>query len=188
MREGVGPSAAVRASTLTSTSDDVILADRAPDGRNAAQTALVQPGAEEVPCASLKEADSPRLDGESIDHITVLAQAGVQWPPIVVHRQTLRVIDGMHRLRAAQLRGDQSVEVKFFDGDAGEMANDHGDSSEATLRLAPAERPHDPTRASVLRSASTAARSDSASKVNVAPARLNSSGTVAVAPSRRAER
>jgi ParB-like chromosome segregation protein Spo0J len=118
MREGEGQSAAVRASTLTSTSDDVTLADRAPDGRKAAHRALVQPGAEVVPCASLKAADSPRLDGESIDHITVLAQAGVHWPPIVVHRQTMRVIDGMHRLRAAQLRGDQSVEVNFFDGHA----------------------------------------------------------------------
>jgi hypothetical protein len=32
----------------------------------------------------------------------------------------MRVIDGMHRLRAAQLRGDHGVEVKFFDGDADE--------------------------------------------------------------------
>lgn len=101
-------------------SDDITHADRAPDGRKAALRALVQPGAEVVPCASLKAADSPRLDGESIDHITVLAQASVHWPPIIVHRQTMRVIDGMHRLRAAQLRGDQSIEVKFFDGDADE--------------------------------------------------------------------
>jgi ParB-like chromosome segregation protein Spo0J len=55
-----------------------------------------------------------------MDHITALAEAGGGWPPIVVHRQTMRVVDGMHRLRAARLRGDQSVEVTFFDGDADE--------------------------------------------------------------------
>jgi len=73
-----------------------------------------------VLCASLKAADSPRLGGEDLDHVAVLAEAGVCWPPIVVHRQTMRVIDGMHRLRAARLRGDQSVEVRFFDGGADE--------------------------------------------------------------------
>ncbi|GAA1880968.1 ParB N-terminal domain-containing protein [Asanoa iriomotensis] len=38
-------------------------------------------------------------------------------PPIVVHRGTMRVIDGMHRLRAAKLRGDETIPVTFFDGD-----------------------------------------------------------------------
>jgi hypothetical protein len=80
-------------------------------GREVAQVVL---------CASLKAADSPRLGGEDLDHVAVLAEAGVCWPPIVVHRQTMRVIDGMHRLRAARLRGEQSVEVRFFDGGADE--------------------------------------------------------------------
>jgi ParB-like chromosome segregation protein Spo0J len=120
VREVEGQSAPVRASTQTTISDDLTPADRAPDGRKATQRALVQPSVEVVPCASLKAADSPRLDGESLDHIAVLAENGVHLPPIVVHRQTMRVIDGMHRLRAAQLRGDQSVEVEFFDGDPDE--------------------------------------------------------------------
>jgi ParB-like chromosome segregation protein Spo0J len=68
----------------------------------------------------VKPGNSPRLDGENADHIAVLAEPGVCWPPIVVHRPTMRVIDGMHRLRAAQLRGDLAVEVEFFDGDADE--------------------------------------------------------------------
>ncbi|MEU7041442.1 transposase [Streptomyces varsoviensis] len=29
----------------------------------------------------------------------------------------MRILDGMHRLKAAKLRGDQSIEVVFFDGD-----------------------------------------------------------------------
>lgn len=70
--------------------------------------------------ALLKTGGSPRLDGENLDHVAALAEAGIRWPPIVVHRQTMRVIDGMHRLRAAALRGEDSVEVEFFDGDAAE--------------------------------------------------------------------
>jgi ParB-like nuclease domain len=84
--------------------------------------AVAQAGlrAEVVLRASLKPADSPRIEGESADHIAVLAEARVCWPPIIVHRQSMRVVDGMHRLRAAELRGDDSVEVMFFDGDAEE--------------------------------------------------------------------
>ncbi|GAA2102711.1 hypothetical protein GCM10009780_53300 [Actinomadura alba] len=33
----------------------------------------------------------------------------------------MRVIDGMHRLRAAQLRGDETISVKFFEGDDKEV-------------------------------------------------------------------
>ncbi len=89
-------------------------------GQATAGRALRDSGVEVVPCASLKAADSPRLDGENLDHMIVLAEGCVRWPPIVVHRHTMRVIDGMHRLRAAQLRGDQTVEVRFFDGGADE--------------------------------------------------------------------
>jgi ParB-like chromosome segregation protein Spo0J len=32
----------------------------------------------------------------------------------------MRVIDGMHRLRAAKLRGDETISVRFFEGDDGE--------------------------------------------------------------------
>jgi hypothetical protein len=69
-----------------------------------------------IPVESLLPADSPRLDGERIDHVQALADASVELPPILVHRPSMRVVDGMHRLRAAQLRGDKTVEVRFFDG------------------------------------------------------------------------
>ena len=58
-----------------------------------------------VPVELLRHADSPRLDGESPDHIRTLAESGSDLPPILVHRETMRVIDGMHRLRAAILNG-----------------------------------------------------------------------------------
>ncbi|MEU4656414.1 streptomycin biosynthesis protein [Streptomyces sp. NPDC023723] len=37
-------------------------------------------------------------------------------PPILVHRPTMRVIDGIHRLRVARLRGRTEIAVRFFDG------------------------------------------------------------------------
>ncbi|WP_241968536.1 streptomycin biosynthesis protein [Streptomyces sp. ICBB 8177] len=33
-----------------------------------------------------------------------------------MHRQTMRVIDGMHRLRATALRGESTIAVRYFDG------------------------------------------------------------------------
>jgi ParB-like chromosome segregation protein Spo0J len=46
----------------------------------------------------------------------VLAELDVNLPPVLVHRPTMRVIDGMHRVRAAVLRGRDTIEVRFFDG------------------------------------------------------------------------
>lgn len=69
-----------------------------------------------LPVTALRPADSPRRAGEDIGHIEMLASIEERLPPIVVHRGTMRVIDGMHRLRAAKLRGDDRVEVRFFDG------------------------------------------------------------------------
>ncbi|MGW5491565.1 ParB/RepB/Spo0J family partition protein [Streptomyces olivaceoviridis] len=72
-----------------------------------------------APVASLVDADSPRLEGLSQDHIDVLAQGDIE--PILVHRDTLRVVDGMHRLRAARLRGDEMIPVRYLDGPASEV-------------------------------------------------------------------
>lgn len=65
---------------------------------------------------SLRPADSPRLSGVNEDHIRLLAETDAVLPPILVHRNTMRVIDGMHRLRAAIRKGQRRVEVEFFDG------------------------------------------------------------------------
>lgn len=73
-------------------------------------------GTHNVPVASLRPADSPRLVGEDAEHIRVLAEGDRPLPPILVHRPTMRVIDGMHRLAAAKLRGQEHISVMFFDG------------------------------------------------------------------------
>ncbi|MFD7168139.1 ParB/RepB/Spo0J family partition protein [Streptomyces violascens] len=70
-----------------------------------------------VPIDSLLPADSPRLAGESAEHVQVLALSEAVLPPITVHLPTRRVIDGMHRWRAARLRGNSEILVRFYDGD-----------------------------------------------------------------------
>lgn len=70
-----------------------------------------------LPVRSLLPADSPRQAGEDLEHTRMLARIDAELPPIIVHRQTMRVIDGMHRLGAARMRGDEMVQVRFFDGD-----------------------------------------------------------------------
>lgn len=70
-----------------------------------------------VPLSCLVTGDSPRRCGENNGHARMLAALGDALPPIIVHRPTMRVIDGMHRLRAARLRGADKIEVRFFDGD-----------------------------------------------------------------------
>lgn len=69
-----------------------------------------------VPVALLLPGDSPRLSGESLEHAHALAASDEELPPILVHRPTMRVIDGMHRLRVALLRGREEIQVRFFDG------------------------------------------------------------------------
>jgi hypothetical protein len=70
-----------------------------------------------VSVRSLTLGDSPRLDGESESHVNVLVQSETTLPPILVHRDSMRIIDGLHRWRAAVVRGRESIEVEFFDGD-----------------------------------------------------------------------
>jgi ParB-like chromosome segregation protein Spo0J len=77
-----------------------------PDGESVVRVAVCQ----------LLPADSPRLAGEDEQHVRMLAGLASSLPPITVHRSTMRVIDGMHRLRAAELRGDETIDVRFFSG------------------------------------------------------------------------
>ncbi|TDD38199.1 streptomycin biosynthesis protein [Actinomadura sp. KC06] len=74
-----------------------------------------------VPIDQLRPADTPRLEGEDARHIKRLVEIESALPPILVHRPTMRVIDGMHRLRAAKLKGEDAVRVEFFEG-TGEAA------------------------------------------------------------------
>ncbi|MGH3241263.1 MAG: ParB/RepB/Spo0J family partition protein [Spirillospora sp.] len=73
-----------------------------------------------IPLSELFPADSPRLAGEDENHTRRLVEAEAELPPILVHRSTMRVIDGMHRLRAAIASGRREIRVRFFEGDENE--------------------------------------------------------------------
>jgi len=70
-----------------------------------------------VRISSLVFEGSPRLDGEDLEHICMLAEASGALPPIMVHRPTMRVIDGVHRVRAALLNGITEIEGRLLDCD-----------------------------------------------------------------------
>ncbi|ONI78163.1 hypothetical protein ALI144C_32400 [Actinosynnema sp. ALI-1.44] len=65
----------------------------------------------------LLPSDSPRVHAVSLEHARALAESDAHLPPIVVHRRTHRIIDGMHRVQAAKLNGVEEIEAVFFDGD-----------------------------------------------------------------------
>lgn len=69
-----------------------------------------------VQIESIAAGETPRLNGVDPEHVHLLAKTGSTLPPILVERSTMRVIDGMHRLRAALARGQSTIEVEFFDG------------------------------------------------------------------------
>jgi ParB-like chromosome segregation protein Spo0J len=73
-----------------------------------------------VPIGMLRPADSPRFIEMDIGHAQALAESEAELPPILVRRATMRVVDGMHRLTAAELRGQENICVHFFEGDEDE--------------------------------------------------------------------
>jgi ParB-like chromosome segregation protein Spo0J len=50
------------------------------------------------------------------DHVRLLVASGGSWPPLLVHKQDLVVIDGIHRLAAAAVLGLRTLEVRLFEG------------------------------------------------------------------------
>ena len=70
-----------------------------------------------VPVGLLRLGDTPRTGGLSEEHVQALAKADTRLPPIIVHRPTMRVIDGVHRLCAAEFVDHRHIEARFFDGD-----------------------------------------------------------------------
>lgn len=70
-----------------------------------------------LPVDRLSLGDSPRLGAVRADHVRALADSPTGWPPIMVQRRTLHVIDGVHRVHAARRRGDTTIAVTFYEGD-----------------------------------------------------------------------
>ncbi|SUB40284.1 MULTISPECIES: ParB/RepB/Spo0J family partition protein [Nocardia] len=70
----------------------------------------------EIPIESIDIGGALRVRAEDSAHTQVLAQTETELPPILVHRGTMRLIDGAHRLQAAKLKGARVIRVRFFDG------------------------------------------------------------------------
>ncbi|MFF2026775.1 ParB N-terminal domain-containing protein [Streptomyces sp. NPDC058171] len=71
-----------------------------------------------VPIAALLPGESPRSQGPDQEHVARLAEVDGPLPPILVRRSDMRVVDGTHRLLAALVRGQGTIDVEFFEGSA----------------------------------------------------------------------
>jgi ParB-like chromosome segregation protein Spo0J len=75
---------------------------------------------ENVPVAAIHNSYTPRKNKANESHVQVLAQSPLPLPPIVIHRGSMRVIDGVHRLRATELRGHSTIAARLFEGNDAE--------------------------------------------------------------------
>lgn len=69
-----------------------------------------------VPIQALRLSDTPRQGMVREEHCKLLAGSLDFLPPILVHSPSMRVIDGMHRVRAAVLNGREDIEARMFEG------------------------------------------------------------------------
>jgi ParB-like chromosome segregation protein Spo0J len=75
---------------------------------------------ENIPVAAIRNSYTPRKNKANESHVQVLAQSPLPLPPIVIHRASMRVIDGVHRLRATELRGHSTIAARLFEGNDAE--------------------------------------------------------------------
>jgi ParB-like chromosome segregation protein Spo0J len=90
------------------TSSDSLLALR--------DAALRDTRVEWVPISDLVVSFTPRVGGTDLSYAAELSDLVGELPPILVHRPTMIVIDGRHRLQAAQLEGRRHIAARFFEG------------------------------------------------------------------------
>ncbi|GAB3208050.1 ParB/RepB/Spo0J family partition protein [Nocardia tengchongensis] len=73
-----------------------------------------------IPLDRLRIGTVIRRSGQNARHVAALSEVAAALPPIVVHRSSMTVIDGVHRVRAAQDSGSQWIDAVYFDGDDGQ--------------------------------------------------------------------
>ena len=71
----------------------------------------------EIQLVDLQNSDSPRTSRTNTGYVRMLADSTAQFPPIIVHRESMRVIDGNQRVAATRLRGGTTIAAVLFDGD-----------------------------------------------------------------------
>lgn len=74
--------------------------------------------AEPVELDLLVSAMSPRTAGVNEAHVQLMVEAQWPLPPILVHRPTMQIIDGCHRVAAAIRLGMKTIDSRLVDGSA----------------------------------------------------------------------
>jgi ParB-like chromosome segregation protein Spo0J len=75
----------------------------------------------EVPLSAVRFGLSPRATRYDPEHVASLVEVLDEVPPIVVHASTMRVVDGVHRVMAAQRAGRTVIRAVMFEGDETEV-------------------------------------------------------------------
>lgn len=70
-----------------------------------------------LPLSSLGPGIFLRQSGTNAAHVQLLADAAScgELPAILVQKSSLRIVDGMHRIAVAKLRGEESINARFVD-------------------------------------------------------------------------
>src|ERR1700730_6804239 len=82
-----------------------------PDDAGEGDTSIV-----EFTVTLLRPGLSPRSEQLCERHVALLVEVRGQWPPVVVRRSDLTVVDGHHRVEAARRLGMASISGVFFNG------------------------------------------------------------------------
>lgn len=80
-------------------------------------TVIENTSAQELPVHALSPGIHLRQGGINAAHVQLLIDASghAELPPILVRKDGWRIIDGLHRLEAAKLRGDHSIKARFIE-------------------------------------------------------------------------
>jgi uncharacterized ParB-like nuclease family protein len=70
----------------------------------------------DVPVRSIEHGLFLRGSGTDSAHVQLLLEAASsgELPPILVQKETLRIVDGLHRLEAAKLRGEEMIRARLI--------------------------------------------------------------------------
>jgi ParB-like chromosome segregation protein Spo0J len=83
---------------------------------SAGHLTLVDQTTVQLPISALSQGIRIRAGGLDEDHVRTLADSTTALPPIVIHKATMTIVDGVHRIAAARVRGQEHVEAVLFDG------------------------------------------------------------------------
>jgi ParB-like nuclease domain len=84
-------------------------------GRRRGKLRIAAPSVTEVALAALGAGLEVRMGPVDSDHVLALAEVPDRWPPIVVRAETMTVLDGAHRVAAAQHLGATTIQALLLE-------------------------------------------------------------------------